>query len=973
MVSLSLFRRAALLLITFGLSVVLPAHRALAASFSGTVSNSATGANLEGAVLSLSELPLEVRTDNSGRFSFSDLPPGSYTVRVSYTGLDAVEETVEIAEGQNLIKNYGLTSEVYRLEKYTVAGEREGNAVSITKQRNAANVVNVVSMDTYGNVADGNIGNFMQRLPGVAAIIENGDIIGYGVRGTPSEYNAVNIDGTRASNAYAGFNPQGDRATVVDSIPSEFIKEVELIKALTPDLPADSIGGTTNLITKSALDFKDPVLSYRAGMNLNTYRENGVKWTPTAALSYMTRFGAQKNLGVALSSSYTETTNTRDRVQGIRNFADGRNTQARALNDQATRVRAGLGLKVNFKPDENTDLFASMQYTYFTFRQIRTDWSINSSSTNVADYGVVSRAAIEAGAAPRTTANAVAGVAPGFTDGYTELLNAVFQNVDGGTYRIGRTHKFDLGGTRKLGHGQLLKAQLSYSPSVYDFDFQFITAQRSGGFGVSIDGAADRERPVFKQTYGPTIGVGSDPTKYTATRSVNKDHSEEEIGSFTLDYEKKFTTNPYGLEFKSGVNLRQQHRIQSIYQPRWNYVGADGVAGSADDNLAQFREGAPGYGLFNGLYPQRDKYSYPLFNQAFLNNPQWFREQGTTGSQGPNFNEITEDVFAGYLMGRMQVRKLQVVGGVRLEQTNVSATGRLTDAKVPGSNLVTRDADYADLFPSMHFKYEPLKGLLLRASYSTGSARPAFAQLYPVTTVTYNSTTGLGQVNQNNPGLGAQFSQNYDLSVEYYFEPVGLLSANYFRKNLTDFIASEVAIIGNGSDNGFDGNYAGFDLITTQNFGSAKIDGFEVNYSQQLRILPKPFDTLSVFANYTKITTSGSYGGNIEELVRFIPETANAGLTWRLFGKLELRAAWNQKSGYLNTYNANPVLRQRVTAVETWDFNAQYQFSRRLTAFVDVVNAFNDWGSWYTGTDQGRIIMAEVYGTRVSVGLSGRF
>jgi outer membrane cobalamin receptor len=137
-------------------------------------------------------------------------------------------------------------------------------------------------------------------------------------------------------------------------------------------------------------------------------------------------------------------------------------------------------------------------------------------------------------------------------------------------------------------------------------------------------------------------------------------------------------------------------------------------------------------------------------------------------------------------------------------------------------------------------------------------------------------------------------------------------------------------------------------------------------------MLPRAFGSLSVFANYTKIKTEGNYDGNSEELVRFIPETANAGVSWR-YRSLELRTAYNFKSGYLRTYNANPVARQRATDVETWDFNAQYRFSPKFTVFVDVVNAFNEWESWYTSNDPSRIIMSEVYGTRVSVGVSGRF
>jgi TonB-dependent receptor len=312
------------------------------------------------------------------------------------------------------------------------------------------------------------------------------------------------------------------------------------------------------------------------------------------------------------------------------------------------------------------------------------------------------------------------------------------------------------------------------------------------------------------------------------------------------------------------------------------------------------------------------------------------------------------------------------MAGVRYERTDVLATARLTDPRNPDVGLASRKGSYEEAFPGVHFRYEPAKGLMLRASYTNGYSRPGFNQLYPVTTVTYNDETGLGRVTQNNASLRPQFSENIDVSVEYYFEPVGVLSASAFTKDIDGFIASETSLVGFGSGNGFDGNYEGFDLVTNRNFGAATIEGYELNYNQQLRMLPRVFGSLSVFANYTKIKTEGNYDGNSEELVRFIPETANAGVSWR-YRSLELRTAYNFKSGYLRTYNANPVARQRATDVETWDFNAQYRFSPKFTVFVDVVNAFNEWESWYTSNDPSRIIMSEVYGTRVSVGVSGRF
>jgi outer membrane receptor protein involved in Fe transport len=269
----------------------------------GTVRNERTGANLEGAEIELAGTPYRATSARDGTFELSGIPAGNYQLHVFYTGLDPHDVPVDVRGGTPTVVTVALTSTVYKLEAFTVAGEREGNAAAITQQRNAPNVVNVVSMDSYGNVADGNIGNFLQNLPGIAANKEAGDIVGIGLRGTPPEMNSVTLDGVRTASAIAGFTPQGDRAALVDQIPSEFIKEIEVTKGNTPDQPADSLGGSVNLVTKSAFDFKDRVITYRAGVNVNTYREGLDRYGPTVASTFLDTFGPGRKIGLALSGS----------------------------------------------------------------------------------------------------------------------------------------------------------------------------------------------------------------------------------------------------------------------------------------------------------------------------------------------------------------------------------------------------------------------------------------------------------------------------------------------------------------------------------------------------------------------------------------------------------------------------------------------------------------------------------------------
>lgn len=960
-------------LILLNIFVGIQAQPVPTGALSGVVSNQATRSNLQGALIEVPALGRQVFSDSAGRFLLGNLPAGPQEIVITYTGLDALRQSVEIPAGGTTHKNFDLTSAVYRLEEFVVASAREGNAASITKQRNAINVVNVVATDTYGNVAEGNLGNFMQRLPGVATNNEVGDVTGIIVRGAPPSWNAVNIDGTRASSANgSSFIGSMGRGTVIDQIPPEFIEEIELTKALTPDMPADSIGGNANLITKSAFKIKGNLLSYRLAGNLNTYRRTDRNLTPSASITYLGKLGEREKVGLAVSASYTETNNTRDRIQQTRNTAAEYTTQARTLDDDIFRTRAGVSAKFEFKVGENTMLRIGGQYSYFEFDQIRSDWNITAGANRVADYNVVSRAAIEAGAVPRSTDNLAAGIAPGFSQEFTELLNANFSNTQGREYREANTVKFDVAGETKLPGEQAIDFSASYSPSEYDFTYSSMAVARNGRIGVAVDSGADKFRPDYVQTYGPGIGAGSSWSNVTsATLQSNGRFSRERLSDVNINYRNELSQFALRPEIKAGVDWRRQYRSFDTYFPRWNYNGPSGGASARD--LTPYILPAPGYSVFNNRYPRRDELDYFKFLETFQNNPAQFIAQGTTVSDGTIFNNATETVSSAYAMGTVKAGKLTVLGGVRFESTDVKAVGRLIDPRNSGTTAARQNGKYDDVFPSLHLKYEPRRGFVIRGSVTTSMARPAHSDLYPNTTVSYDDNTGLGLVQQNNPALGPQHSTNYDLSAEYYFEPVGVISAGFFYKDLTDFIGREDQVIGRGSDNGFGGDFADFTLRTTRNFGSATIKGFELNYSQQLNMLPGLLKGLGIFANYTRIETEGQYDDSgADELVQFVPEMINAGLSWKAWN-LNLAVKYNFQGGYLSAFNANPLARIRTTDTSTWDFNFRYQINRRLSVYMDVVNAFNKWPSWYTSRDPGRVVMSEVYGSRVSFGISGNF
>ncbi len=975
----SVLRRCSLLLATALLACIVDVHAQSSGTgaVSGRVVNNATGAYLEGAEVSVGT-GARVLTDRNGNFTLDRVPAGTQRLRVYYTGLDVATPTVEVRPGQTVDVTVAVEPKVLQLDAVTVSADREGEAASITRQRTAANVMNVVSTDAFGSVADGNIGNMMVRLPGISGEWENGEVTGIKIRGTPPEFSAMNLDGVRTSGAHSGFNTQGDRGAQSDQIPAEFIKEVQVTKAPTPDMPADSIGGSTNLVTKSALDFKENVLTYRVGANYNAHRDDLKNFTPNTAMTWLTRIGPGRKIGLALSLSYSDTEAPRDRVQTQRSEADGRATQARTLTNVNQRIRGGAGLKFDFRPSERTSLSLKFQHNYYFFDSNRLVYAASDSATRrVADYNVVSRAQIVAGAVPRTTANLTASVAPGYTDSFTEMLNAAWSFDGDNNERTGRQYYFDARGVTKLGGDQELRYQASFAPSTYKSNLRtfLMTLPVPNGIGMSVDTRANRSRPLFRQTYGPGILFGEANFRlYRGQMQGQPETGAEDVINAKADYIKKFKGGEHPIEFKSGMVWRQQYRNLVVGRPNWNYTGADGIAGNADDDLASLMLPRPAYTVFNsgGAWQQLPGVDFPKAWNLFNTKPELFRPVGTSNTDAPNTSEITEDVYAAYVQGHVQVHRLSVLGGVRLERTEVDAVGRNTDPRRATVARATRSGGYDAYFPSLHLRYDLTRQLMARASYSTGAARPNMTDLYPTTTVSYSTTTALGTVTQANSALRPQESENYDLSLEYYFEPAGVLSVGFFRKDITDFFSRTSDEIDAGPDNGFGGDFAGFTLNTTTNEGTARIDGFEINYTQRLTMLPKPFNGLGLFANYTRLKTSGKYREGATELAGFVPKAGNAGASFR-WRKLEARVAWRYTGANLRSYNALVYLQNRFRPTESIDINLKYDFRPRLSFYFDIVNLKSKWPENYTGTDQGRITFSDEYGTRYNMGVSGRF
>jgi TonB-dependent receptor len=230
----------------------------------------------------------------------------------------------------------------------------------------------------------------------------------------------------------------------------------------------------------------------------------------------------------------------------------------------------------------------------------------------------------------------------------------------------------------------------------------------------------------------------------------------------------------------------------------------------------------------------------------------------------------------------------------------------------------------------------------------------------------------------NNPGLLPQMAQNWDFTLDYYFEPVGNLSVGWFHKSIEDYIVSGVnaGIVENGNDNGYNGEYAGFTRLTTSNAGIAIVQGWEFSYGQQFTFLPGLLKGLSGSANYTLLETHGNFGGaayrGTGQLAGFIPRAANASLSWRYRG-FSTRVLYNFTGSHVSTYSATaPALNYYRFARDTVNLGLAYQVRSNLNLTVDISNLFNEPQRLYTGIPD-RMRSTIINFTTITCGVNGRF
>ena len=986
---------ACLFTLAIGISVPSLSAQSDRGTITGKVINETTGLPLEGAaVSSLNGGSLKTTTTGAdGSYRMVNVPSGSNTVIVSYTGLDASSVSVNVSPGSTAVANVSLTSQVYLLDSFQVSTVREDQAAAINAQRNAPNVKNVLATNAFGNVGESNLGNLLIKLPGVTPNRDEGDIHKISIRGINPNLNSVSVDGT----LLAGATTRGDsRAFEIDKVSSNAIKSIEVIKAPTPDMDADSIGGKVNLITKDGFEAGKREISYTLGtnnfvelysktktgaiLNSNTEGPNGtikrVRTHPSASMVYSDIFGANDNIALVVTGSFNRSFSPRTAFRAsyfdegpVTTFGGGTIEGGKPLRnfqhseDDILLDRIGLSGKLTFKTGENSKFFISAMYNDFTdiMTQHKLRVFLRNETLDAANpfkesddgkvYSVMDETVTE------------------FTNGEMEYeMESRERTVTTGMIQVGGENNFgpweiDYDVARSASKGTEKREDL---------------VLRVKGVGYRLDSTYDNYFPRITQTSGPD--VGNYDNAYVDGMDERDLKAWDDVTAGQLNVKRNLDTE-LPMFVKAGVRYRSQEKRQDRRRPRWVYVGPDGIAGPnqfgvSDDGLQRFADDGRREAPVEGRYARPLWPDWLAIHDERRERPELFYldPDRVIAQDRANDRTAKEDIYSVYLMSEIKKDKFSALYGVRFEDTRTSGTSPLRDrtantADEEWAKTTTSSGGYSDTFPGLHLKYEANDQLTLRASASTSIGRPNFDRLIPGTDIDDIDQT----IRINNPDLKPMYSDNIDLSAEYYMKGVGLVSVGYFTKKLTDFEFNDNYFIGSGANNGFGGDFEGYEVSTSSNGGWADVNGWEFNYQQQFTSLPGFLNGFGTFANFTLLDTKGTYNGVdvVNEVEGFVEKSGNFGLSFIKYD-WTVRGSLSYKGENIDDDNGNPINNRYQEARTQYDLSVLYRYKPTLSFFVDILNITNAKNAFYHGY-RTRQENSQLYGRKITAGISGSF
>lgn len=886
---------------------------------------------LPGANIIIKSLSAGAVSDFNGYYQLANIPVGTYEIHVSFVGYNDFVQKIALTE-KSIVLNFDLTLKTNQLEEVVIKGSiTKGQAKALSLQKSKSNITNVISSDQVGKFPDSNIGDALKRVPGISMQNDQGEARDIVVRGLAPQLNSVTLNGDRIPSA------EGDNRRVqMDLIPSDMIQTIEVNKALTPDMEADAIGGSVNLITRSAPSV------FRASIN-GAYGINHIRNKPIYNFSGIVanRFFDNK-LGVVLNASYNSNDYGSDNVEfEWAKKDDGDEALYIKEHDirryDVKRDRKSISFNIDYQINDNHTIYLKTLYNQ------RDDWENRYKLRFKQKYKGNNEFSKSV---ERETKGGIAGN----TNYNARLEQQKVSKISlGGEHVFFNSVEFDWKvGTSKASEQRANERYIKFKQKDVQFSEDFSNIR----FPKMISQSNDYNTPSLFD--------------FDEATEEDRDTDEKKIdGRFDILIPFN-TVSKYKNSLKFGVKFKSKDKQRdNIFYSYNDFVENDLGIDTMDTT-------APVDYTLNNHLAGNDYASGYFASKEFLGGINFQNGQLELAEFVPVNYKAKEDVLAGYLMFEQSFGdKLSIITGVRLEKTSIDYTGFSIDVETASTiddvENTTGNKTYDNVLPNLQFKYNFSKNSVLRLAWTNAIARPNYYDLVPYENIDSKEL----EASFGNPDLHATKSMNFDIMAEHYFSSVGILSAGIFYKDVSNFIYNftenrELAVSGNTAET--------YQVTTPLNGGTAQIYGFEFALQRKLNFLPLFFRNVTVYGNYT-YTDSKTNGIKDREdglpLAGAVKNMVNGSLAYET-KKVSARISLNYAGDYIFEYDKDAFNDTYYDEQLFLDINFSYALSKKLRIFSEIKNLTNQELRFYQG-DKNRTKQAEFYNVNWNAGLKYNF
>lgn len=865
-------------------------------ALSGRILNPATGEYMPNArirVVSADGERRETASGERGEYYLYEAPAGDVEVTVSFIGHPDTVLAARVApdETTRLDVRLGQGAGAVDVGELIVVAARDGDARAIMSQRQSMDIINSLSAESYGDISEGNPGEFIKFMPGVDTdSVGDGTVRNVQLRGLPSAYTAVTLNGVNLAAADANDGAGASRTFSFEQMSLSGIDSIEISKTVSADVDANAPAGTVNVKTKRAFDREGRrIMLQVSGSTHSNVWDNlkrtgpgeggygGRKVLPSGVLEYSDVF-LDGRLGVVANISKSNLYVEQEQTTLSRNYAPTAISPSplgiTVIEPQmGTREisRASAALNLDFKATDK--LIVSLA-------------------------AIVNESSIWAGS---TAPNFTTGVRTRGLSGDPVFGFTTQQAATASTLLLENTVTYKKGEGRTLipsfeyADGPWkLDGYASYSASTSNYDpigekgaVYALTAwpTSTGNFSATREpGDLYGQAWQIQQVSGPDWSQSSSFTiAGTPTiRTRNASSAEVSLGAAALNVSYDADVAGVPVTFKAGVKAQ---RAEYDFDNRadaylYRYVGPLStpqlLEAIRSTNQASYADSGIKITTLSG---SQDIYLPSMYKlgEMFLTHPEdWEHTMSATNWYNANIannRHYEEDTNAVYGMATATLTdQLTVRAGLRWEQTKSLAlepdplsaeqvaaagyavsttTGRATTIEglqyqYQSRPKVERKGEYDNFFPSASLKYSFNDTTDLQLGYSRTIRRPEVSVLSGVWSV--NDVDKI--VSAPNPGLEPEISDNFSVRLVKYFEPVGMVAINYYRNQVKGLFQTQELT---AAEFGYEGGeYADYTFRTTEKVSgdSISIQGYELEFSHALEYLPGPLAGLAVRGSF---------------------------------------------------------------------------------------------------------------------------